>query len=80
MYTNVTILPAEQIIIVDGTPLHFLFTSPLGVTVLSWHNGKGRMEKGGTVVILSGEADYKTHVAPLVTLWEAEKTRLEKNT
>ena len=75
--TDVTIVPVDNVILVNGTPLQFKYSPIEGhkqVHAIPWHDGKGVLE----FTDYSGrDAVYETDVAPYVALWEAEKARLD---
>lgn len=75
--TDVTVVPVDNVILVNGSPLQFKYSPIEGhkqVHAIQWHGGKGAIE----FTDYSGrDADYETDVAPYVALWEAEKARLD---
>ncbi len=74
MKTKITVIPADNIIIVDGEALQFEFEAPQNIHAIQWLNNSGHIEfKGKTP---NGEANYEQDVVPYVALWEAEKERL----
>lgn len=78
MYTHITVVPSDKLIIVDGHALLFDFPAPENLHALQWHEGEGHMEFTDDLnQTLSGPELYASEVAPYVTLWEAEKARLE---
>ena len=79
MKTHVTVVPEDQIIIVEGVPLVFPFAAPDTIHALQWHNGKGHIEytDASNNTALAGEVDYQQTVSYYVALWEAEKQRLD---
>lgn len=76
---QVTVIPSDTIIIVDGEVIHCPFEAPATLHAIQWQGDKGHIEyTDGTInKPLSGDADYLVHVLPYVDLWEAEKKRLE---
>lgn len=75
---QVTVVPADHLIIVDGAALVFTYVAPENLHALQWRGGTGHTEwKNGPNQPLTA-ADYDKHVAPYVTLWQAEKDRREK--
>lgn len=79
MKNQVTIVPSDTLIIVDGLPLRFAFEAPENIHAVQWREGSGYIEwKGHTTTntLLTGAHDYSQHIAPFVTLWEQEKVRL----
>lgn len=77
MKQHVTIVPSDNLIIVDGEALCFDYQISEDVHAIQWHNGSGHIEVAGQNNTVLGEADYAEKVEPFVTLWEAEKARLE---
>ena len=78
MKQHVIVVPADRLIIVDGTPLQFDFPAPEKLHAIQWHNGTGEMEWRDDINHPLTPADYAEDVAPFVELWEAEKARLEE--
>ena len=77
MKQHVTVIPSDQLIAVDGVPLWFGFAAPANLHALQWHDGAGEMEWTDDLNHPLTPADYAEDVAPFVTLWEAEKARLD---
>lgn len=81
MYNHITVVPSDKLIIVDGHVLRFDFPAPETLHALQWHDGAGHMEFTDDLnQPLAGPELYASEVAPYVTLWEAEKARLEAET
>ena len=79
MKRHVTVVPSDKPIIVDGTVLRFDFPALENVHALQWHEESGHIEWTDDDINHSlTPADYAEDVAPFVTLWEAEKARLEE--
>ena len=75
---QVTVVPADHLIIVDGAALVFPFDAPTNLHALQWRGGTGHTEwTDGPNQPLTAE-DYDEQVVPFVKLWQAEKARLEK--
>ena len=75
---QVTVVPADHLIIVDGAALVFPFDAPTNLHALQWRGGTGHPEwTDGPKKPLTAE-DYDEQVVPYVKLWQAEKARLEK--
>ena len=75
---TVTVVPADNLIIVDGAALVFPLDAPTNLHALQWRGGTGHTEwTDGPNQPLTAE-DYDEQVAPFVKLWQAEKARLEK--
>lgn len=75
---DVTVIPADGMIMVDGVPLWFAFEAPANLHALQWHGGGGEMEWTDDVNHPLTPEDYAEDVAPFVALWETEKERLEE--
>ena len=74
---TVTVVPADNLIIVDGKDLVFPFDAPANMHALQWLGDVGHTEwTDGPNKPLTAE-DYDGQVAPYVALWEGEKSRLE---
>lgn len=74
---QVTVVPADHLIIVDGAVLVFPFAAPTNLHALQWRGDGGHTEwTDGPNKPLTAE-DYDGQVAPYVALWEGEKSRLE---
>lgn len=74
---TVTVVPADNLIIVDGKALVFPFDAPASMHALQWRGDTGHTEwTDGPNQPLTAE-DYDEQVAPYVALWEEEKRRLE---
>ena len=75
---TVTVVTADNLIIVDGKALVFPFDAPANMHALQWRGDTGHTEwTDGPNQPLTAE-DYDEQVAPFVKLWQAEKARLEK--
>lgn len=77
MEKDVTIVPVDNVILVNGIHLQLDFKPIEGheqVHAIQWHDGKGAIEFSDYT---GRDADYETDVAPYVALWEAEKVRLD---
>lgn len=75
--TDVTVVPVDNVILVNNVPLQFDYKPIEGheqVHAIQWHDGKGAIEFSDYT---GRDADYETDVAPYVALWEAEKARLD---
>ena len=78
MRTHLTVVPADQLIIVDGQVLRFAFPAPSEIHAVQWHAGKGHIEyKDGSLNRELGANDYAVEIQPFVALWEGEKARLD---
>ena len=74
---QVTVVPADHLIIVDGATLVFTYVAPENLHALQWRGGTGHTEwTDGPNKPLTAE-DYDEQVVPYVALWEEEKRRLE---
>lgn len=77
MEKDVTIVPVDNVILVNGIHLQLDFKPIEGheqVHAIQWHDGKGAIEFSDYT---GRDADYEADVAPYVALWEAEKARLD---
>ena len=77
MKQHVTVIPSDNLVIVDGVPLVFGFAAPANLHALQWHDGAGEMEWTDDLNHPLTTQDYDSDVAPFVTLWETEKARLD---
>lgn len=79
MKNKVTVIPSDNIIIVDEFPLIFKFHIPENIHAIQWKNGSGHVEftDGNSNKILA-TGDYLTIVSPYVEAWETEKLRLDE--
>ena len=74
---QVTVVPADHLIIVDGATLVFTYVAPENLHALQWRGDTGHTEwTDGPNKPLTAE-DYDEQVVPYVALWEEEKRRLE---
>ena len=81
MEKDVTVVPADNIIIVNRKLLHFDFSPIEGhesMHALQWHDGKGAIEYEDVAKRLElTKENYAGHVQPYVTLWQTEKAKRE---
>ena len=81
MEKDVTVVPADNIIIVNRKLLHFDFSPIEGhesMHALQWHDGKGAIEYEDVAKRLElTKENYAGHVQPYVTLWQTEKAKGE---
>ena len=75
---TVTVVPADNLIIVDGAALVFPFDAPTNLHALQWRGDTGHTEWTDGPNQPLEAADYDGQVAPFVELWQDEKTRLEQ--
>ena len=75
---TVTVVPSDNLIIVDGKALVFPFDAPTNLHALQWRGDTGHTEWTDGPNQPLEAADYDGQVAPFVELWQAEKARLEK--
>ncbi len=78
MKEHVTVVPADNLILVNKSPLTFPFNAPPAMHALQWNMGIGHIEWEGDANQHLEKQDYESHVAPFVILWEAEKARKEQ--
>ena len=80
---RVTVVPADNLIIVDGLALTFNFNAPERMHALQWDGKQGHIEWQGSDdepphnEPLAADS-YAGQVAPYVKLWKEEKARLEQ--
>lgn len=75
---TVTVVPADNLIIVDGEALVFPFDAPANLHALQWRGGTGHTEWTDGPNQKLAAADYDEQVEPFVELWQTEKTRQEQ--
>ena len=77
MKTNVTVVMADKLIIVDGIGLQFDFQTDESIHAIQWHSGFGEIEytdgRSNSVI-----ESYESEVLPYVQYWETEIERLEQ--
>lgn len=75
---TVTVVPVDNLVIVDGEALVFPFKAQSNLHALQWRENEGHTEwtDGPNRPLVA--ADYDDQVAPFVKLWQDEKTRLEQ--
>ena len=79
MHNHVTVIPADNTILVNGEGLNFDFIAPENMHALQWHDGTGHIEyTDGQANRPLTAADYDVEVAPFTALWQAEYDRLEE--
>ena len=77
MKDNVTVIPSDGTISVDGEVLFLDGIKSEAFHALQWHDGAGHVEPGDGLPNEKLSADdYEERVAPFVALWEEEKVRL----
>lgn len=78
MKDHITVIPEDNVIIVDKLPLFFDLPQNTNIHAIQWHEGKGHIEwKDGTPnTELAGEAQYKQHIQTWEDLWNDEKNRV----
>lgn len=74
----VTVVPSDRLIIVDGVALFFDFEAPEDLHALQWDGQRGHKEYTDKDNVLLETGDYDAEVAPYVSLWLAEKQRLDE--
>ena len=78
MQNQVTVIPADKVISVNGRGLNFNFPAPANMHALQWRGAAGHIEyTDGAPNRLLAAADYAAEVAPFAALWQAEYDRLE---
>ena len=79
MQNQVTVIPADKVISVNGRGLNFNFPAPANMHALQWRGAAGHIEyTDGAPNRLLAAADYAAEVAPFAALWQAEYDRLEE--
>lgn len=73
---TVTVVPADNLVIVNGEALVFPFDAPANLHALQWRGVTGHTEWTDGPNQKLAAADYDGQVAPFVALWEMEKARL----
>ena len=64
---DVTVVPADQTMVVNGEGRKFLYAHPDNLHAIQWHDGKGSVEyTDGTTVLYFDVSQYNTFVAPYV--------------
>ena len=75
---TVTVVPVDNLVIVNGEALVFPVDAPANLHALQWRENAGHTEwMDGPNQPLTA-ADYDEQVAPYVALWRKEKTRREE--
>ena len=74
MKNHVTVIPSDQIIIVDGEALPCAFAAQTeGLHALQWHNGKGELEIITDGIIQNRPIEnYTETVQPYIDIWQAK--------
>ena len=75
---TVTVVPADNLIIVDGKALVFPFDAPTNLHALQWRGVTGHTEWTDAPNQKLAATDYDEQVAPFVKIWQDEKARLEQ--
>lgn len=75
---RVTIVPIDQIIIVDRDLLVFEYSTDSNIHAIQWLDDKGHIEykDGRAHKRLSGPDDFDEYVLPFVKKWETERERV----
>lgn len=77
---KITIVPADNIIIVNGELLSFEYEAPKGLRALHWVDTKGFIEWDSKPNQQLSNSDYTQYVEPFYKLWVKEKENVnEKN-
>lgn len=76
---TVTVVPADNLVIVDGEALGFPFEAPSNLHALQWREEVGHTEWADGPNKPLTAADYDDQVAPFVEPWKSEKARLEQD-
>lgn len=75
---TVTVVPSDNLIIVDGKALVFPFDAPANLHALQWRVDSGHTEWTDAPNKPLTMEDYDDQVAPFVTLWQDEKARIDQ--
>lgn len=73
MRDDVTVIPEDELIAVDGTAYTFKWVPVAGheaMHALQWHSGKGAIEWNDGTRTEIGSGDYGAKVGPYVQFWE----------
>jgi hypothetical protein len=77
MYQQVSVIPADSAIVVNGVGLRFAYDVPEGVHAIQWRGESGHIEwTDGRPNTPLGAGDYAAKVKPYADLWDAEKSRI----
>ena len=76
MKLHVTVIPSDNLIIVDGIGLNFDFPIDDSIHAIQWHSGSGEIEYESEEPNRKIES-YESEVLPYVQYWETEYSRLE---
>jgi len=76
MANTVTVVPSDNIIIVDGESLRFEFDAPANIHAIQWDGQQGHIEytDGPNEVLTASNAT----IQGFVDLWQAEKAKVEQ--
>ena len=80
MNSNITIIPSDYMVSIDGEALHLDFTIDPSIHAIQWKNGAGEIEyvdASKQNLKLKGSADYNKYIKSYVELWNDEKERKE---
>lgn len=79
MKNQVTVVPADKLVVVDGIGLHVDFTADANLHAVQWYGSQGHCEFVDETSNKELEAgDYEKNVAPFVALWEVEMAKIEQ--
>lgn len=70
MKKNVSVVPADNIIVVDGIAREVVFSVDSGIRALQWYGDGGHVEYGDGSHRVLALNQFDTYLAPLVALWE----------
>ena len=80
MNSNITIIPSDYMVSIDGEALHLDFTIDPSIHAIQWKNGAGEIEyvdASKQNLKLKSSADYNKYIKSYVDLWNDEKERKE---
>ena len=73
MIINLTVIPDDRFISVNGKGLVFDYPAAANIHAIQWHNGSGHVEFSDELtpnLIIQGQEDYEKYVRPYVQMWE----------
>lgn len=78
MKKQVTIVPSDKVIIVDGVGYYLDFVADENIHAIQWYGDEGHCEyKDGSPNKSLSADDYASMIVPYIALWDAETERFE---